>query len=681
MFAQFFFSIQQDLQLCLYFPVLCAVFRAVFIAVYRPYRTLKGRWHAVFHCFRFGFWWGMDFNAYAFLLPMLFISLPGIWIPYWYDVGDTVRLIAGIIYAAVLYMAFMGKMIFYNHFHDTYNHILRMGGKAEKKNLADTFFHQDHGALWLLGVIPFCIISYGIIQLLLNLPNIAHPAFSSPAAAYIFNAGVVIIMILGFYWFRYGGNIRHEDKPEWDNMPGIVKEDAFLATAAVDDLVALEQVKRHKLNELYTHSDEEDLASIARILPDHLPDISTYANPVYAFAHQAKGPKIKKPSHIFLIVGESYLQQFFDPAFDCLHIASGGKRLMHDPHTAVLYNSLSSGVISRPTIVGLMSGLFDMQLQLNEMSDWWKGTVPTALPVQLKKLGYASTYWYGGNATYGNFTHFAPACGFDKVMSATDFCSPDAPKTWVGVYDNIFLEKAASLIQQQDSGKPEFHMVYTTSYHSPFKIDVKKYGYDTEAVMPDAPEDIKKNKILQRILGTFWFTDQAIGKFVDTIRAAYPDALIFLTADHAIPLTYMEKTSLMMRDCSVRELHCPTFMMYHPQLDQSVLNGNTIGSHMNIMPTIMELIAPKGFTYYSLFTSLTEPVSHVVSPRHWLRADAYGTYDNLFYQPLGKEHAEGETKKETVYPYQEERQAYMNITGYMMRHPELLEPAEELIHK
>lgn len=76
----------------------------------------------------------------------------------------------------------------------------------------------------------------------------------------------------------------------------------------------------------------------------------------------------------------------------------------------------------------------------------------------IKKLGYTSTYWYGGNVTYGNFNQFAPACGFDRVMTATDFCGPKAPKTWVGVYDNVFLDKAAELIQQTDSGKPEFHL-------------------------------------------------------------------------------------------------------------------------------------------------------------------------------------------------------------------------------
>lgn len=77
MFEQFFLSMQQDIKLFLIFPILCAIFRTVFIKVYSPYETLKGRWNVVWHCFRYGFWWGMDFNAYAFLLPLIFVSLPG----------------------------------------------------------------------------------------------------------------------------------------------------------------------------------------------------------------------------------------------------------------------------------------------------------------------------------------------------------------------------------------------------------------------------------------------------------------------------------------------------------------------------------------------------------------------------------------------------------------------------
>ena len=161
------------------------------------------------------------------------------------------------------------------------------------------------------------------------------------------------------------------------------------------------------------------------------------------------------------------------------------------------------------------------------------------LPRQLKKLGYHATYWYGGNVTYGNFNQFAPSCGFDEVETATDFCGPDAPKTWVGVYDNLFLEKAADMIL---SGDEERGNISSISFirqviTGPSRFLLKKYGYDTERVMPDAPEDIKNSKSLQKNLGTFWFSDQAIGKFLRTMKEAYPDSLFIVTGDHSYDMS------------------------------------------------------------------------------------------------------------------------------------------------
>jgi lipoteichoic acid synthase len=679
-FSTFFLDMQQNVKLFLFFPVLCAVFRAIFIRRYCPYPTLSGRWPVVWHCFRYGFWWGMDFNAYVFLLPLVFVTLPGLYFDWWLAHGDYIRIIAAMAYAIVLYGVFAGKMLFYFHFHDIFNHIVRLGRHAEKHNLADIFFHEDHGLAILLGYIPYLAICFASLYGLLQLPSIPYPTISSSWVSWIFSVVTVLAIALVFYFFRYGGTLIHDNKPEWDTIPSIVKKDIFFAKATVDDLVALEQVWKHPLKEAYTHTDEEDLSSLSAVVPQPDISLSELPNPVYAFSRTTKGPHIAKPSHIFLIVGESYLQQLFDPTFACLHVAEGGKAIMEDSHTAWLAQTLSAGIISRPSIVSLMTGIFDAGLELNEQETFWQGTVPSALPVQLKKLGYASTYWYGGNVTYGNFNQFAPACGFDRVMTATDFCGPQAPKTWVGVYDHLFLEKAAELIKADPQDGPSFHYVYTTSNHGPFKINLQEYGFDTEQVMPDAPEDIRKNKDIQKMLGTFWYSDQAISKFIREMKQAYPDSLFIITGDHAINLSMLNKTSLMNRECSLRERSAPVFMFHHRDITPQLFGNNTIGGHMNIMPTILEMIAPAGFSYYSIVPSLFEPVDHVVTPDYWLTPDRVGEYKNEAFQLLENLQQPGEIQHGTPL-YREERAAWGNLTGYLVRHPELLEPAADLIQR
>ena len=93
MFGNFFMSMQQDWKLFLFPPLLCAVFRGIFLHMYNPYPSLNGQWSKLRACFRFGFWWGMDFNAYVFLVPLVLVTVPGLFFPFWNTAGDFIRLI------------------------------------------------------------------------------------------------------------------------------------------------------------------------------------------------------------------------------------------------------------------------------------------------------------------------------------------------------------------------------------------------------------------------------------------------------------------------------------------------------------------------------------------------------------------------------------------------------------
>lgn len=51
--------------------------------------------------------------------------------------------------------------------------------------------------------------------------------------------------------------------------------------------------------------------------------------------------------------------------------------------------------------------------------------------------------------------------------------------------------------------------------------------------MKDLPDDMRRDKALMADLGTYWYTDQALSKFVSEIQTAYPDSLIIVTGDHS----------------------------------------------------------------------------------------------------------------------------------------------------
>ena len=56
MSEQFFLSLQQNIKLMLWAPILSTIFRIIFMIVYNPYPTWKDRWKSVLGSLRYGFW-------------------------------------------------------------------------------------------------------------------------------------------------------------------------------------------------------------------------------------------------------------------------------------------------------------------------------------------------------------------------------------------------------------------------------------------------------------------------------------------------------------------------------------------------------------------------------------------------------------------------------------------------
>lgn len=668
MFSFYFMGIQQDLKLAILAPVICAIFRLVFILVYRPKKNPLGEWRKWIECFRYGFWWGMDFNAYVFLFSMVLVSIPAAFIPAYYAIGDTVRLAGLMVYMVVIYTAFMGKMIFYFHFHDTFNTTMKLGRNADKKNLADIFFNQNHGGWILLGYIPYVCLCWLMGSALLSLPSINYVECGALWSQYLLNTLIFLGAIIFFYWVRYGGTLNHRNKPEWDEVPTLVKDDIFMGKATIDDLVAFELACKREVCDSLRHDDSEAAAIMEPILSEKL---ASGASPLEMFKHRAKGARIQKPKHIFFLLGESHGQSPFDEPFHYLHLMDASMRFRKETNAVVMDNFLPAGLISQPSLVSLLAGIYDADLELNENKDFWYGTVPTSMPLQLKKLGYRTEFWYGGGLNWGSLEHFAPAVGFDRCHGGPDFCPPDSPKTWLGVYDHIFLEEAARLIQKTDDDQPVFHFIYTTSNHGPYNMPYEKYGFDVEKVMPEVPEKLKRNHKVMKQMGGIWYADQALIHFAEQMREVYPDSLFIVTGDHTINMIPYKCDVIERHEPNQREILLTSFAMIHPELTKEILNGNTIGGHMNIMPTIIELIAPKGYEYYSIAKPLTEAIDHVVTPYCWMTKDTLGDYRYSWAQDLRVSEKLLPVEQERVM-FAEERNAWCELTGWMVRHPELL---------
>ena len=668
MFSLFFSGLQQDIKIALLPPLLCALFRLAFILVYRPKKTPAGEWRRWYHCFRYGFWWGMDFNAYVYIVALVFISLPGAFFSSYHAWGDAVRLVVVTAYALVLYTAFIAKLIFYYHFHDIFNHLVFLGRNADKDNFRDIFFNQNHGMAIIFSYIPYTALCIAAALCLLALPQIPYPPLPEGWLQYAFNTAVFLASIAGYYWFHYGGTFLHRKKPEWDEVPAIVKDDVFMGKAVRDDLPVLAALWKQKVHPALTRSDDEAAALMAPVLPQKM---EAGKSPLESFRREAKGAQIEKPSHIFLLFLESHAQSLFDPLYDKLHLMEASKEWRAEPHTVSFPNFLPGGMISQPSLVSLLTGIFDADMELNENQSFWNGTVQTSLPLQLKKLGYRTSFWYGGSLTWSSLDHFVPGVGFDRAFGGTDICPKDAPRTWLGIYDHIFLEEAARRIEADGEDGFEFHFLYTTSHHGPYRMPFAEYGFDIEALMPEMPKALRQDPATWRRLGSAWYADQAALRFLKTMRERYPDSLFIVTGDHSTGVLPLDFDIVPRREPNLREQLLTSFALSHPALGQEMFAGNAIGSHMNVPATLFELIAPQGFSYYALQKSLLEPVGHVVTPYCWMTRERLGSYVNSVEQDLGVS-AELLPMAQDVRRFDDEQQAWCELTGWLVRHPEHL---------
>lgn len=668
-FSYFFSGAQADLLLMLLAPLACAMFRALFLW---RYRTHAFTWLQLAACFRYGFWWGMDFNAYVFLILLLCVSLPTAIFPSVRPFADGLRYTLVTAYLGILYLAFIGKMIFYDHFHDTFNATIRLGIHADKKNFADIFFHQHHGGLVLLGIPVYLATCVLAARALLMLPRLPYDMIAPPGGTARLACNVICFVgaIVLFYWLRYGGTLNHRKKPEWDEVPPRVKEDTLLAKAAMDDLIALELAWKKRVSDAERHTDDEAWSYLTSILPEHCPRTD---HPLSLFARSTAGPRVTPPSHIFFLLGESHAQAPLDPMYHRLGLMEASLRFRSAPHTVTMDHILSAGMTSRPSLVSLFTGLYDSDMEINEMGAFWQRTFPNSLPQLLHRLGYRTEYWYGGYLNHGSMEHFVPAIGFDAWHAGPEICGEDAPQTWLGVYDHLFLEEAAARIEASTEDGPVFHFLYTTSNHGPYNMPYEKYGFDLSRVMKDAPEvaaRIARDKKVSRRMASIWYADQALIRFAERMKKDFPDSLIIITGDHSFGALPYEYDVAKRREPTIREAVLTSFAMYHRELTPDMLPSR-IGGHMNILPTLLELIAPQGFSYLSPFAPLTQPLSHVVTPYCWETEDTIGDFRSGEAQPL--KITDEPLPTEHLVRFQEERDALCELTGWYVRHPELLE--------
>jgi phosphoglycerol transferase MdoB-like AlkP superfamily enzyme len=148
----------------------------------------------------------------------------------------------------------------------------------------------------------------------------------------------------------------------------------------------------------------------------------------------------------------------------------------------------------------------------------------TALPALLKQNGYGTYSFHGDAPSFWNRANIYPQLGYEKWFSADDYTIPRK----IGNYDlgdkDFFsqsLPKLAALPQ------PFMATLITLSSHTPFIIPD-----DLQTLNMPPPTNL--SQLQWEYLQSIHYTDQAIGDFIDELKAAglYDNSIILIYGDH-----------------------------------------------------------------------------------------------------------------------------------------------------
>ncbi|WP_094604160.1 hypothetical protein SPSIL_042950 [Sporomusa silvacetica DSM 10669] len=616
----FFKQIQHDLKLYVYVLAVFCLFRLSFILILNNYLEPATSLADILAALYNGLHISLKSSGIVVLLSFLFGSI--LVTIFNNSKFEKIRFILGSLYIFLLTVLFHVRIPYYEVFHVAFSPFLFNTFNDDVGALLVTIWHEYHIPLKLLSI--FCcwfILSY-ILKKWLQTKTIRMPHLTSLCAKTCFRTSLILCIAVFMIFTRFGGSLTYANSIHWENAA--VSKDNFLNEAILDDVQALYRAystynKFKKATNLNINS--EQVHNYGALLAGHT--IVT-TNVEDYLKREAQGAMIPKPSHIFLIIGESYAEWPLLPEFKDLNIANEVKGIIDKDNAVIVKPFLPAGSGTAIAVNSIVTGLPNLSLYPNYKPESYKGSYATAIGLQMKQLGYKTRFCYAGFGSWQRIKEFTLAQGFDEFFSCSDF-KYDAGNAW-GSEDKYFLEAITTLCEDN---QPSFNVILTSSNHPPYTVDLAKEGFD-ESIVASGLNDTSDKELINK-LGHFWYSDKQLGNFIKSMQQKYPDSLFVITGDHADRFNIIPNPTMF-------ERYAVPFILYGPGINKNMFTNNVAGSHITIAPTLIELIAPKDFVYYTVGESLTRGNSFGFNDTFWITNENIGEFDSSKTEMLSVTH-------------------------------------------
>lgn len=582
---RFFDGIQRDLRLFFFVLILSEVYRGIFILSMSNYMNETSGVAQVLTALFAGLRLSLKTAGAITLIPFLLVTIGGL--------SSRIRLFTGIVASAIFSLLFMLRFPYYRAFQSTFGLEVVQGLNDDIWSIIVTMIYE-YGFLWRLVVALIltliCVMVYSRLLLIKTFPL---PELNDKLKQIGFGAALVVGIFLFGLFVRFGGSFTYASGINWENA-GVTNDD-FLNECILDDFQALyrarSMAKRMEAGEI-SGVDPDNIQTAAQIVAVNKNIDEKNLAPY--LERKAKGERIQKPKHIFIILGETFMQWPMLGKYDELLVAEGIKSLIADDNCYYSRNFMPNGDFTSTAITGLVTGLPDVNIRVNYQARTYDKMYITAMAPQFKSLGYKVDFWYGGMPSWDSIAKMSLAQGFDNFYGYPDFNAPKQT-TWGTKDENLFN----ALLAHLDEEPPTVHLVMTTTNHPPYNLDLEAEGYhkdDVAKALKKIPNVDDPNQLAIE-LGHYWYMDEVITNFVRKTSERFPESVFVITGDHAVrcdPSTHP----------TIFEHQSVPFVLYGAGINKKILPPDAVGDHISIMPTLIELVAPKDFAYYSIAPSL-----------------------------------------------------------------------------
>lgn len=588
--------------------ILFCLFRIGFISVLQQYLNGATTWNEIIAALYYGARMSLK-SAGAISLPaFLFCTLPSvIFINFNFN---KFRFYIGTLFISILSVLFNARIPFYQDFHVAFNQLIFNIFKDDIAALGYTLVQQYHLFSRLFLSLLMALLFSWVLKQVLSTRNYAFPRFSQWYNNLGLRVGLTLTIILFMIFARFGGSLTYANSIHWENSA--ISRDEFLNEAILDDVQAL---YRAYMTHVRLQTGQGFIIETGKIgeYASHLAGRKLDSHSLDDFLKkEAQGAKIKKPRHIFIIVGESYANWPLLSKYENLNIANGLKGIMVQKNSASVSAFIPNGTGTMEAMNGLITGLAEVNLSPNYQPEAYKTPYSTAFAPQMKRLGYKTNLWYGGFSSWQRLKEFALAQGFDNFFASNDFADQSG-NAW-GTEDRNLFDGISTLFKDDE---PSVNIVLTTSNHPPYTVNIEQEGFDASHTIDGLPDNLKTDKETMSKLGHFWYADKSITEFVQRMYKQYPESIFIITGDHADRFNIETNPSMY-------ERYVIPCVFYGNGIQRQILPPNAAGGQLNIMPTLIELIAPRGFVYYSVVESMTKPSKLGINRDFWIESDNIG---------------------------------------------------------